>query len=96
MDYEKLKNDLVDAVQDQEGGLVKITALLDTIKADYESFQTAAKKVEDLEKKVADLRDSNLKLFLSQTGRGHEEEVEKTGIDAVDEYWDTVFVGGDD
>jgi len=46
-----------------------VKQMLDGIKADTTAFESMAKTNEELDKKVRDLQDTNIKLFLSQTGK---------------------------
>lgn len=46
-----------------------VKQLLDGIKADTTAFESMVKTNEEMDKKIRDLQDTNIKLFLSQTGK---------------------------
>ena len=61
-DYEKLILDLGSDKQD------KVLDVLNKIRQDSETFNSLTEKITQQENKIADLRDSNTKLFLRVSG----------------------------
>lgn len=70
------------------------TELLEEIKTDTTALESATAKITELEQRVADLQETNIKLFM-QVGGSEEtqEEEEKTGMEAVDEFWEELEKG---
>ena len=92
MTKEERRNAINSALQKEDGGLADMPDILSKIDADYDTRDSLLEKVTDLESKVAELRDSNLKLYLAQTGQAEEDPGEELeGMDAVDAFWDELL-----
>lgn len=63
----------------KEPDKITVTAktLIDEINKDAEQLETLRTVNEEQEKRIKDLQDTNIKLFLSQTGQGETTEEEK-------------------
>lgn len=88
MKYEEFKTKLTDIVKDADTALSKLPAFLEEVKTDYEALSGAIEKVTESDKRIRDLQDTNMKLFLAQTGQAAEpdEEPEPEGMEAVDKF----------
>lgn len=86
--------------EDYEGIAQKLTAenapevlktMLDAVKEDLAERDTLKTLQEDQEAKIKDLQDTNIKLFLSQTGKAEQDEdEEKTPDEVLDELFKEV------
>lgn len=80
------------ALQKEDGGLSEMPSIIEKISADYDTRDLLQEKISELENKVSELRDSNLKLYLAQTGTAEEDPGEELdGMDAVDAFWDNLL-----
>ena len=75
-----------------------VKQLLDGIKADTTAFESMAQTNAEQDKKIRDLQDTNIKLFLSQTGKADddshsEEELEAKEHEAVETEIDNILKG---
>ena len=61
-----------------------VKQMLDNIKVDMESMSALVQSKTDLETKVRDLQDTNIKLFLSQTGKADDESSEEDLAEKAD------------
>lgn len=67
-------------------------AFLEEVRKDYTSMEAMANHTAELEAKVKDLQEANVKLFLATTSEaGEEEPEEKTGDDFIDEVFDNLL-----
>lgn len=82
-DYEKLVLELGSDKQD------KVLDLLNKIREDSETFNSLTEKITQQETKIADLRDSNTKLFLRVSGTATEDTRgnDETSIDEIISGW---------
>lgn len=80
--------------EDYEGIAQKLTAenapevlktMLDSVKEDLTERDALAKSVEEQEAKIKDLQDTNIKLFLSQTGKAEQDEDEETEEEKIEQ-----------
>lgn len=71
MKYEDYENIAKGLTTENAPDIVK--QLLDNIKADTENIEALTKSLEDKEVKIRDLQDTNIKLFLSQTGKADDD-----------------------
>lgn len=86
--------------EDYEGIAQKLTAenapevlktMLDAVKEDLAERDTLKTLQEEQEAKIKDLQDTNIKLFLSQTGKAEQDEdEEKTPDEVLDELFKEV------
>ncbi len=90
MKYEEFEERLTNLLQTPDSALALVKPLLDDVKKDYEQIITLTEKVEKQDGRIRDLQDTNMKLFLSQTGQKtkveEEDDEELTGADAIDAF----------
>lgn len=90
MTYDELEKKVTEVLQQPDSALVNIMPVLKEIKADYESLVSLTSKVEQQDNRIRDLQDTNMKLFLSQTGQAKDKEDEDEddveGPDAIDAF----------
>lgn len=90
MTYEELKTKLTTILQEPDTALVKVGSLLDEIKTDYDTMLSLTDKVNKQDTRIRDLQDTNMKLFLSQTGQApdhaEEEEDDVEGPEAITNF----------
>lgn len=89
MTYDELEKKLTTILQQPDSALANVTPLLKEIKADYESIVSLTSKVESQDTRIRDLQDTNMKLFLAQTGQvsdKEEDEDDVEGLDAIDAF----------
>lgn len=74
-----------------------VKQMLDGIKADTESIEALMQSNVELDRKVRDLQDTNIRLFLSQTGKANdgpsEEELAEEADKAVENEIDALLKG---
>ena len=71
MKYEDYENIAKGLTTENAPDVVK--QLLENIKADTESIEALTKSNEEKDTKIRDLQDTNIKLFLSQTGKANDD-----------------------
>lgn len=83
-DYEKILNGIV---TNPDTAPTAIQSVLAEIKTDTEALQSATVTIADQDKRIKDLQDTNIKLFMSQTGTVEDdpEPKVKTFDELVDE-----------
>lgn len=88
MKYEEFKEKLTKIVSNADTALASLPAFLEEVKCDYEALETSTNKITESDKRIRDLQDTNMRLFLAQTGQAAEpdEEPEPEGHDAVDRF----------
>lgn len=92
MTYDELVSKVTKVLEEPDSALINIKPVLEEAKADYISLVSLTEKNEKNERRIRDLQDTNMKLFLAQTGRvdnGNNEgddEDDLTGQDAVDAF----------
>lgn len=90
MTYDELEKKVTEVLQQPDSALVNIMPVLKEIKADYESLVSLTSKVEQQDNRIRDLQDTNMKLFLNQTGQVKDKEDEDEdgveGPDAIDAF----------
>lgn len=89
MKYEEFEERLTKLLETPDSALALVKPLLDDVKKDYEQLITLTDKIEKQDGRIRDLQDTNMKLFLAQTGqkaKTEEEEEELTGADAIDAF----------
>jgi len=91
-DYEKL---IQDAVKNPEEAPLKLKDVLSKLKEDSETFEAQTNLVKDYEKKIRDLQDTNMKLFIGQTGAKEDVATDDdlTGAEAVDAFINKLMKG---
>lgn len=90
MTYAELEKKITEVLQQPDSALVAIGPVLDEIKKDYETMVSLTDKVTKQDTRIRDLQDTNMKLFLAQTGQApkadEEEEDELEGAEAIDAF----------
>lgn len=92
MKYEDYETKVNGMVANADTAPTVAAELLEELKVDTVALESAAEKINELEARVADLQETNIKLFMQIGGQDEaaEEEEEKTGAEAVDEFWDNL------
>lgn len=95
MTYDELVSKVTKVLEEPDSALVNIKSVLEEAKADYTSLVSLTEKNEKNEKRIRDLQDTNMKLFLAQTGKvdssngsDDDDDDELTGQDAVNAFID--------
>lgn len=70
-EFEKRFNAII---ENPDTGIADAGAFLDDVRADYTGAETAVQKIEELEAKIKELQESNIKLYLAQTSTAPEED----------------------
>lgn len=90
MTYAELEKKLTKLLEQPDSALANVKPLLDEIKADYDTMITLQESNIAQDKRIRDLQDTNMKLFLAQTKSVEEdksdEDDELDGMDAVDAF----------
>lgn len=89
MTYADVEKKLTTMLQTPDTALAALPDLLKEIKADYESIVSLTSKVESQDNRIRDLQDTNMKLFLAQTGQvanKEEDEDDVEGPEAIDAF----------
>lgn len=90
MTYEDFEKRITKMAETPDTILAALPDFLKDVKADYEGFTSVSNKLSENEKRIRDLQDTNMKLFLMQTNkRSDAEEIEddeKEGADAIDAF----------
>lgn len=89
MTYAEYEGLITDSLANVDKAPVNLKQVLEAIKADTTTIESLTTKVAEQDTRIRDLQDTNMKLFLGQTGAGKSGEVEvpepTTGKEAVDE-----------
>lgn len=86
-DFEKRFNNII---SNPDKGVSEAPDFLAEVRGDYESAVALGEKVQELEARVKDLQESNIKLYLATTGEVEDEADEVTEDDG-EEFIDEVF-----
>lgn len=92
MTYDELVSKVTKVLEEPDSALINIKPVLEEAKQDYLSIVSLTEKNEKNERRIRDLQDTNMKLFLAQTGKvdesepGNDDEDELVGQDAVDAF----------
>lgn len=90
MTYEELETRLTTLLQQPDSALALVKPLLDDIKKDYEQIITLTDANKKQEGRIRDLQDTNMKLFLAQTGKAEKKEEDDDegleGMDAINSF----------
>ncbi len=88
MTYDEFKTKITGIMSKPDNALAELPAFLEEVKGDYEALATSVSKVSEQEERIRTLQDTNMRLFLAQTGQAAEEpeEPELSGTDAVDAF----------
>ena len=91
MKYEELEARLTKMLETPDTALAALPEFLKEVKTDYEGIVSLTNKSSEQEKRIRDLQDTNMKLFLMQTSapkdKGElEDEDDLEGQDAIDAF----------
>lgn len=88
MKYEEYESKLTDLVKNPDSAAIAVQDILKELKADSETFASLEASVAEKDGRIKDLQDTNMKLFLRQTGGSDEQEPEeKTADEMLDELF---------
>lgn len=90
MKIEDFKSRFNSIVSNPDTGIADASDFLTEVEADYTNATNLAEKVEELEARVKDLQETNIKLYLAQTGATEEEQDEPDETDG-EAYIDNFF-----
>lgn len=94
MTYEEYEKRINGALANQDTAPTEFVNILSDLKTDLTAKDTLETEKTELETRVRDLQDTNMKLYLSVTGTSDEDEEEDEpaeGTDVVDELMDKLF-----
>lgn len=91
MTYEEVKAKLTKVCEEPDSALVNILPVLDEIKKDYDQMESFSVLNQKQEEKIRSLQDTNMKLFLAQTGQAadgndQDDDDDLVGQDALDAF----------
>lgn len=92
MTYQELETRLTKMLETPDTALAVLPEFLKEVKTDYEKTVSLETKIAEGDKRIRDLQDTNMKLFLMQTsapktkGQIEEEEDDLEGQDAIDAF----------
>lgn len=88
MKYEDYEAKLTELVKNPDSAALAVQDILKDLKADSETFASLEANVAAQEGRIKDLQDTNMKLFLRQTGGAENQEPEeKTADEVIDELF---------
>lgn len=95
MTYEEYKQKITEILSNPDTAPAAIAPVMAAIKDDITALEAAQADNETLNARIKDLQETNIKLYLAQTGKGKEDEAPddepKTGIDAAEDFLNTIF-----
>lgn len=94
MTYEEYEKRINGALANPDTAPTEFVNILSDLKTDLTAKDTLETEKTELETRVRDLQDTNMKLYLSVTGTSDEDEEEDEpaeGTDVVDELMDKLF-----
>lgn len=83
MKYEDYESKLNAVVANPDQAATAVLDILKDIKADSETFAALEASVAEKDGRIKDLQDTNMKLFLRQTGGSDNQDVEEKTADEV-------------
>lgn len=93
MTFEEFKTGLTEIVEHSDEKLAELPDFIKEVESDYSAASQLVEKIGNLEDRVRSLQDTNMKLYLAQTGspaddgdEGDDEDL--TGSDAITAFWD--------
>ena len=94
MTYDEYKKGFDKILASPDTAMVEIAPLLDQLKTDLETLESVQGEVETLNGRIRDLQDTNIKLFLSQGGKGSDDvdDVNQNDV-AVDDFFNQMQEG---
>lgn len=99
MTYEQYEQRINSALANADTAPTEFVSILSELKTDLTAKDTLETEKTELETRVRDLQDTNMKLYLSVTGNSTEEEEEDEpaeGTAVVDELMDALFKESED
>lgn len=87
MKYEEYEAKLNDVVKNPDSAATAVLDILKDIKADTDTLASLEAGIAERDGRIRDLQDTNMKLFLRQTGVGSEDEEEKDPDAVLDELF---------
>lgn len=94
MTYDEYKKEFEELVKAPDKVAETALKLLDELKTDMESLDSAKATLAERETKIRDLQDTNTKLFLQLTGSGAQPEEPKTPEDILSTMMENQFKEG--
>lgn len=94
MKYDDYVSKINGVLAEPDTALTNVTGVLDELKADLTSKETLEAENETLKKRISDLQDTNMKLYLSITGtetNSDEDDEPVEGVGVIDEFLDIAF-----
>lgn len=93
MKYDEYVTKINSVLSEPDTALTNVTGVLDELKADLTSKETLEAENETLKKRISDLQDTNMKLYLSITGTEEtpEDDEPVEGVGVIDEFLDIAF-----
>lgn len=91
MTFDEYKTGFDKILASPDTAMVEIAPLLDSLKTDLETLESVQGEVETLNGRIRDLQDTNIRLFLSQGGKGSDdaEEINENDV-AVDDFFNSI------
>lgn len=99
MKYDEYVTKINSVLAEPDTALTNVTGVLDDLKADLTSKETLEAENETLKKRISDLQDTNMKLYLSITGNetnSDEEDEPVEGVGVIDEFLGIAFKESED
>lgn len=99
MKIEDFKTRFNSIVSNPDTGIADASDFLTEVEADYTNATNLAEKVQELEARVKDLQETNIKLYLAQTGAGEEENDDPDETDGeayIDNFFNKLVESEDD
>lgn len=95
MTYEEYESKINAVLGNPDTALANMAPIMSAIKDDITALETVRAENEGLNTRIKDLQETNIKLYLAQTGKGAEEETPddepKIGPAAAEDFLDTIF-----
>ena len=99
MTYEQYEERINNALSNADTAPTEFVSILSELKTDLTAKDTLETEKTELETRVRDLQDTNMKLYLSVTGNSDEDDEDDEpaeGTAVVDELMDTIFKESED
>lgn len=87
MKYEDYESKLTSIVSNPDSAPIAVQELLSEIKSDTETIASLQAGIEERDTRIRDLQDTNMKLFIGQTGQVEDDPEEKTADEILDELF---------
>lgn len=99
MKYDEYVSKINGVLAEPDTALTSVTGVLDELKADLTSKEMLEAENETLKKRISDLQDTNMKLYLSITGtetNSDEDDEPVEGVGVIDEFLGIAFKESED